>query len=121
MTKEATSKCRILAALAHSEWSWRKEYLRPLLYCHIKSVLDYASSAWQPWLSQTNQDALERTQNRALRYITGQYQSTPVEALQAEAGVPSYTTSSRCAWLKSWEKAKRCPDDHPRRIAAEDQ
>ena len=63
------------------EWGWRKEYLRTVFYSHVKSVLGYAISAWQPWLSQSNQNALERTQNRALRHITGQYQFTPAEAI----------------------------------------
>ena len=47
----------------------------------------------------------------------GQYQSTQVEALRAEAGVPSYTTSSRRTCLMSWERGRKMPDDHPRRLA----
>ena len=119
VTRTAASKCRILAALSNSEWGWRKEHLRTVFFSHVKSVLDYASSAWQPWLSSTNMNALERAQNRALRHITGQHQSTPVEALRAEAAVTSYATSSDRACLTSWEKAVRCPEDHPRRTTAD--
>jgi ribonuclease HI len=59
-------------------------------------------------------------QNRALRLITGQFKSSPVEALQAEAEVPSYTTHSERSWLRSMEKAKRLPTDHPRRMALDE-
>ncbi len=36
--------------------------------------------AWQPWLAPTRLDQLERCQNRALRIITGQLKTTPLEA-----------------------------------------
>ena len=66
-------------------------------------------------------DRLERLQNRALRTITGQLQSTPLEALHLEAGVQSYRTVSKRLVARSMEKALRCPADHPRRITAEEQ
>ena len=52
----------------------------------IKSRLDYAGAAWQPWLSETNMGVIERTQNKALRLITGQVQNTDVGVLRVEGG-----------------------------------
>ena len=38
----------------------------------VKSKMDYATQAWQPWLSETGDKALDRVQNKALRLVTGQ-------------------------------------------------
>ncbi len=46
------------------------------------SVLMYGAPAWQPWLAATRLEQLGRCQNRALRVITGQLQTTPVETLR---------------------------------------
>ena len=56
---------------------------------------------------------LERTKNKALRVITGQLHSSPVESLRLEASVTSYTTHSHRNILKSMERAKRLPPHHP--------
>ena len=54
-------------------------------------------------------DRLERAQNQALRRITDQTASSPVEALRIEAGRPSYETISRQLIATFREKAFRCP------------
>ncbi len=59
------------------------------------SVLIYGAPAWQTWLAATRLEQLERCQNRALRVITGQLQTTPVETLRREAGICSMTTLMR--------------------------
>ena len=116
-TECASKKLNMLAAVAHSEWGWPKDSLRMMYNSFARNKMDYASPAWQPWLSDSNMLKLESVQNRALRLITGQFKSTPVEALRAEAEVPSYKTHSDRQCLKSMEKAKRLPADHPRKIA----
>ena len=80
---KVTGKCRMMAALSHSKWGWRKEDLTKVYNAHIKSVMDFGAPAWQPWISDTNMKQLETAQNRALRHITGQMRSAPVEALRA--------------------------------------
>ena len=119
VTKAASSSCRILAALSNSEWGWRKQYLTKIYFSHVKSKLDYAGPAWQGNLQRTNINILERTQNKALRLITGQFKSTPIPSLRAEAGIPSYETQMYRNAIKSVEKAKRLPSGHPRRLALE--
>jgi len=85
----------------------------------IAPVMNYATAGWQPWLSKSKMDELERAQNRALRTITGQTRTAPTEALQAEAGMESYRTTSRLLCAVACQKPKRMPADHPRRIALE--
>jgi hypothetical protein len=117
--KESTAKLKLLAVLSNSSWGWRKDELRVIYSTFIRSKMDYAGSAWQPWLSKSNCEALERVQNKALRLITGQLISSPVEALRAEAGVQSFKSNAARECLKSFEKAKRLLADHPRRLALE--
>ena len=117
--EKLNSKCRILAAVSNTSWGWRKSSLLKVYNTHIRSILDYAAPAWQPWLSETNKRELEVLQNKALRLVTGQYRSTPLEALRTEAGVPSYSTQSKRLILTAKEKALRAPADHPSRLATE--
>ncbi|MEL7521032.1 MAG: reverse transcriptase family protein, partial [Cyanobacteria bacterium J06553_1] len=115
----AGARSRVLSALAGQEWGWRRESLVPVFLAYIRSVLDYCAAGWQPWLARSSMGVLERAQNRALRIVTGQCRTTPVEALALEAGVPQYTTVARRKWVAAWEKALRLPAGHPRRLAAE--
>jgi ribonuclease HI len=117
VVRKATAKLRMLGAVANTEWGWRKQDLRKVFLAHIRSVLDFAGCAWQPWLSKTNICKLERAQNKALRLITGQAKSSPVEALRAEADVSSFTSNIRANCMRSMEKAHRLPEDHPRKLA----
>jgi len=109
----------MMGALSNSKWGWRKEDLTKVYSAHIKSVLDYGAPAWQPWISETNMQQLETAQNKALRHITGQMRSSPVEALRAESGVCSYKTTSQRLTLSAEERAVRCPDDHPCKLTME--
>ncbi len=56
-------------------------------------------------------EQLERCQNRALRVITGQLQTTPVETLRRETGVCSMTTLMRRQTAIAYEKAARLTSD----------
>ena len=79
--------------------------------------MDYAAPGWQPFLSSTNMNKLEKAQNQALRAITGQYLSTPLEALRLESGSQSYATHSKRLTAASQQKAFRFPTEHPRAVA----
>ena len=76
---KASSKMRMLGAVAHSTWGWRKEDLRKVYLSHVQSSLTFASSAWQPWLSKNNISRLDSVQNKCLRLITSQAKSSPLE------------------------------------------
>ena len=116
VTKKAKSKMRMLAALGNTEWGWRKQDLRRVYLAHIRSVLDYAGSAWQPWIKESNIERLETTQNTAIRIITRQAKTSPVESLRLEANLPSYSSVIKATCMRAREKALRLPEDHPRRI-----
>jgi hypothetical protein len=67
-------------------------------------VLDNAAAAWQPWLSDTQMQKLERAQNKALKIVTGHYKYTPIGALRLEAGVATDWSSNRLVSIAA-EKA----------------
>ena len=58
-------------------------------------------------------------QNKALRFITGQYVNTNCDILRAEADIPSYSSHSDQLIAKPREKAMQSAPDHPRRLALE--
>ena len=117
ITKKANGKLRMLSALSHTTWGCTKRDLLKVHEAHVLSTLDYAGAGYQPWLAQSNLDALEVVQNKALRIVSGQVQNSRLSARRKEASVPSYETRSKRLILQSVEKAKRLPDDHPRKIA----
>jgi ribonuclease HI len=110
----------MLSALTLSSYGWRKQYLTTVYHSMVKSKMDYAGPAWQSNIAQTNLAKLERAQNKSLRLITGQCADTPLEALRAESGVPSFKTHIERNLLKSREKALRLEPTHPRRLAHEE-
>ena len=120
VSARAAQKSKILQAVAHSSWGWRKQDLRKVYISHIRSVLHYAGAGWQPFLHDQNIKVLERAQNRCLRIITSQTTSTPFECLRAESGIPSMRSTVEASCMRSREKALRLPDDHPRRLSFSD-
>jgi len=58
-------------------------------------------------------------QNKALRFITGQYVNTNCNILRAEADIPSYSSHSDQLIAKPRKKAMQSAPDHPRRLALE--
>jgi hypothetical protein len=112
--KKVGAKCNLLAMVGSREWGWSRESLRTVYQATIGSVLNYCGPGWQPWLSETNVKSLDACQNRALRIVTGQLQSTPLEALRLEAEVPSMHTVIRRNCVSAWEKTLRLPPTNPR-------
>ena len=95
----------MLGAVSNSEWGWRKKELTKIYNGQVRQVLDYGAAAWQPWISDTNIQRLERANQKALRMVTGQSMGTPMEAIHAEAGVPDYATIRKRNILIASEKA----------------
>ena len=114
LKKKVGSKCNLLAMVASREWGWSSESLKTVFQATVCSALNYCGAAWQPWLTETNIKALDTCQNRALRMVTGQLQTTPLEALRNEAEVQSMHTMIRRNCATAWEKTLRLPPSNPR-------
>ncbi len=81
ITAKDAGRCRVLTSLTSKQWGWRKDQLTKIYKALYFSVMLYGAPAWQPWLSATRLEQLERCQIRALRVITGQLQTIPVQTL----------------------------------------
>ena len=108
------NKLRLLAACTSHSWGWRAHLLMIIYKGGIRSVMDYCAGGWQPWVSVTNMDRLEKLQNEALRIVTGQLRTTPTEALRCEANLSSYADHAKDLWSIAYEKGLRLPIDNPR-------
>jgi len=109
----ALKKLRMLSLVSYSTWGWRRTELHKLYSAFVRGKLDYSASGWQPWLSPSNVEILDRVQNKALRIINGQMKSSPTDAVRLEARMPPYQTHIDRMCLRSAEKALRMPEDHP--------
>ena len=113
VTEKVKSRNRMLASLASKKWGWKKRSMKKVYTTMQRSIMDYAAAAWQPWLTNTQFGKLEKAQNSSLRIMSGQYASTPLEALRLENGVESYETTSKRLTAKAYEKARRLEETHP--------
>ena len=111
-------KNRLLVALAGSDWGCDGNLLRQVYQSVLLSGVSYCGGGWKPWAAKTTIDTIDRAQNRCLRRVTGQFSSTPVEALRFEAGFQSADCYARREALLAWEKSVRLPQAHPRRVIA---
>ena len=68
LTASLTSSLHVFRATSHISWM----HLKITFHALIRSKLNYAASAWQPWLSATNISSLDCLQNRDLKLLTGQ-------------------------------------------------
>ena len=116
--RKVKEKTRVLRHLSTKEWGWTQDKLRQVYISYIRSVIDYCAPAWQPWLSETQFHKLERAQNDAIRAVTGQLRTTPVEALHCEANIPTYKTWSDRRCLIAYERSMRLPTTNPRNALA---
>ena len=115
VTGKVVGKCKMLAALSTKTWGWQKKNMRSVYITAVRSIMDYAAPAWQPFCSKTQLQHLDVAQNKALRIVNGQHASTRCEAIRAESGLPSYQTISKQLTALSYEKATRLQPSHPKR------
>ena len=52
-----------------------------------RTCLEYESSSWSPWISDSNMNRLQRIQNQALRSITRLAKTCQTDFLHLEAGI----------------------------------
>jgi len=84
------AKCRrrnnILRCLAGKDWGQCLKTQKSLYLTYIRSAIEYASSAWFPWISETARKWLERVQNESLRIMSRLAKTCPEDFLRLETG-----------------------------------
>ena len=76
-----------MKALSNSSWGEDRETLKVTFKAINESVMAYAAPVWFPNLSRTRSEEIQRTQNQALRSVTGCLQMTDINDLHNEAEV----------------------------------
>ena len=117
-TEKMAVKCRkrnrVIKALAWKEWGNQLETQRTLYIQWIRSCLEYASSSWSPWISNTNTLKLERIQREALRGMTGLAKTCQSDFLHLEAGVEPLPARFEKMDEILYDKYLRLPPDDAR-------
>ena len=111
---KVTATSRLLTALSGREWGWDANLLRRVYQSIGLSAMRYCGPGWQPWLSRSNVEVLERAQQKCLRAITGMYSTTPVEALRLEGGFPAIAAVIKRDAALAMEKSLRLSPTNPR-------
>ena len=116
---ETVRKCRkrvnIIRYLGTKNWGQSLESMRTTYITYIRSCLEYGSSSWWPWISDTQKIRLERVQRAGLRAVAGLAQGCPSDYLNLETGIEPL--SNRMEKLDAILKAKyeMLPDEDPRK------
>ena len=80
----ASSRLKILKALAHTSWGHQKETLLTTYKSIIQPIINYAAPIWYPNASVSSIRKLQNIQNAALRIVTGCHKKSPVQHLHTE-------------------------------------
>ena len=94
----------LLSSLDGATWGWPKESMRTVYGAVQRSLVDYASPAWTPWLSISNQQNLESAQLRAARVVTGNLRSTPGREVLQEAGLEELRERTETASMVMYDR-----------------
>ena len=80
-----TKRTNILCALGGTTWRWPPVDLKTIYIATQRSLAEYGSQAWAPWLSKSNLGKLESAQLNAARAITDHLRSNPGKIVLREA------------------------------------
>ena len=99
------ARMNLLNPTGGADWGWSRGSLREINMATQRSLAEYASPAWAPWVSSSGLEKLEMAQRRAARRIAGTTMSTPGEAVLREAGLEElrsrYRREAVCKY-ESW-------------------
>ena len=107
---EANQRLNIMRALSGSNWGADRELMLNVYTMYIRPKLLYGITAVAS-TSKTYMDRLERIQNAALRIAIGARNTSPIQALQAEANIPPLRQHIRGICCKTYFRMKS--QDHP--------
>ena len=115
---KAKSRLRLVKRLASTSWGADKNTLRQLYLGYVRSTMEY-SLALQAISSKSNQLALDKVQNNALRFISGGLKSTPTAACEVHTNVEPMNIRRDAAVVETVERYRRQVPNNPNRIITE--
>ena len=114
---KARRKMAILRKLAGTTWGASEKVLTTVYQGTVRPHLEYGSTAWST-TAKTNQQALDKVQNQALRLITGAMRSTPITEMERLTGVQPLGQRRDAKNMMQAEKFK-CLTNHPMKTRLE--
>ena len=108
---------RRLAILRKLAWGASEKILKTVYQGTVRPHLEYGSTAWST-TAKTNQQALDKVQNQALRLITGAMRSTPITKMERLTGVQPLGQRRDAKNMMQAEKFK-CLTNHPMKTRLE--
>jgi len=97
--------------LAVTTWGANEKTLKTVYEGSVRPVLEYSSTTWST-TANTNQQSLDKVQNKALRTITGAMKSTPITIMEQTTVIQPLQQRRQTKVLPQAEKYK-CLPDHP--------
>ncbi|XP_041364052.1 uncharacterized protein LOC121379473 [Gigantopelta aegis] len=97
--------------LAGTSWGANETILKRVYQGTVRPHLEYGSSAWST-TAKTNQQALDKVQNQALRIITGSMKSTPIKDMEKTAAIQPLGERRDAKIMIQAEKFRYLPN-HP--------
>ena len=110
VTSKSKKRINIIRCLSSKDWGNCLETQRTLYIQYIRAVMEYASSSWTPWISNSNLLILQRLQNQALRSIAGLHKDCPVDFLHLETGIEPLRNRYEKIDDILWDKYQRLPE-----------
>ena len=112
-TIETKSKqtLKLIKAISGTNWGQQKETLVNTYKQYTRPILEYASPAWAPIISETNITKLQAIQNAALRCATGHTKDTNQKHYHQETQVLPLRTHIRMTTSQYRESAR--DPEHP--------
>ena len=117
--RKAKSRIRCMQALSGIDWGCCRDDLRLIYLAYVRSAVEYAAPVWAPFVSKSQMNSLEVSQNAAARVITRCTKNTNVDGLLVEAGLQPLQLRCEELAVAAYEKALRLPESNPRRGIAE--
>ena len=106
---KARRRLAILRKRAGTTWGASEKILKTVYQGTVRPHLKYGSSVWST-TAKTNQQALDKVQNQALRLTTGAMRSTPITEMERLTGVQPLGQRRDA---KNMMQAEKCLTNHP--------
>ena len=112
---KCTKRNKIIKCMSTKTWGNSQETQKNLYLQYNRSAIEYASSSWFSWISNTNLSRIQRIQNDALRSAAGLAKTCPIDFLHAETGVEPLKDRLQKNDMVMYERYLRLEGQDPRR------
>ena len=101
--KNGIRRTSLLKKLAGTSWGANMKVLKKTYVGYVRPVIEYGMALWgSP--AKTNFQKIERVQNQSLRILVGGMKSTPINYMEAVAGIEPFEDTKMRKTLTQYTK-----------------